>query len=186
MTNKTTTSYLLAGIRKEKGYNQKQVANHLGIQQSAYSRREINPTSFTVLEMQKIIDFLNLTFDEQQLIFEWGTFALSNQEKLKRIQRDPEKWRRILEATCGFIERILIENEKYMRVQDMFYAIYNSTELAYDLDFQPNDFEQNGRALGFFMPLFEMKLRKADLKSKEFRAVRAKNIQNTMKKILQT
>ena len=178
------TSNRLAALRKDKGFNQKQIALYLGIQQSAYSRREIRPTTFSVLEMQKIVDFLNMDFAEQQYVFEWDNYAINNQKKLVRVQRDPEVWRNLLTLTSSFIEKQLIENEKYMRVLDLFDAVYHATELAYELNFTADDYEKNGRALSFFMPLFEMKMRKADLHSKDYRSVRAKIVHNTLGKLL--
>ena len=133
--------------------------------------------------MKKIIDLLNLSFHEQQTVFKWDEFASNNQKKLERINRDPEQWRILLKNTALFIEKQLIENEKYMRVIDLFDAVYNATELAYELNFTQEDYSKNGRALKFFMPLFEMKLRKADIKSKDFRSMRAKHVHNTMAKI---
>ena len=168
----------------EKGFTQKDVAEHLGIQQSSYSRREIDTDSLTVLEMKKIIDLLNLSFQEQQTVFKWDGFASNNQKKLERINRDPEQWRMLLKNTALFIEKQLIENEKYMRVLDLFDAVYNATELAYELNFTADDYEKNGRALSFFMPLFEMKMKKADLHSKDYRSVRAKIIHKTLGKLI--
>ena len=53
----------LRGKRVEKGYNQTQLANKLGISVSSYCQKEIGRVDFTLTEIQDLMYYLDCDFD---------------------------------------------------------------------------------------------------------------------------
>jgi transcriptional regulator with XRE-family HTH domain len=51
-------------IREEKGLKQIEVANHIGVDKSAYSKIEKGSRALTVEELQKMAQLFNLTTDQ--------------------------------------------------------------------------------------------------------------------------
>jgi transcriptional regulator with XRE-family HTH domain len=54
----------IKNIREEKGLKQIEVANHIGVDKSAYSKIEKGLRSLTVEELQKIAQLFNMTTDQ--------------------------------------------------------------------------------------------------------------------------
>jgi transcriptional regulator with XRE-family HTH domain len=54
----------IKAIREEKGFKQIEVANHINIDKSAYSKVEKGLRSLTVEELQKMAHFFNMTTDQ--------------------------------------------------------------------------------------------------------------------------
>jgi len=67
----------LINKRKEKGVTQEEMAIHLGLEQSQYSRRESGTVQITKSEWSKIAKILNVPFEE---IYEPhdGVYVLKN------------------------------------------------------------------------------------------------------------
>jgi DNA-binding XRE family transcriptional regulator len=54
----------LKGKRVEKGFNQTELANKLGISLSSYCQKEIGKVDFTLTEIQDLMYYLNCDFDD--------------------------------------------------------------------------------------------------------------------------
>jgi transcriptional regulator with XRE-family HTH domain len=176
------TLMTLNEIRERKGFTQKQVADRLEINLVTYNRKEKEPTSFSVKQMQIICDYLNISLMDQLKVFEWEGYCSRNQAVVDRAERDSEKWNALLDKCSEMITDFLIREEKYMLLKDAFLAVYNSTEIAYNADLKPEDFVgSQSKALKMFLPFFELGLKKADFKSKNYRDSRAMQIQKELK-----
>ena len=54
----------LKGKRVEKGFNQTELANKLGISLSSYCQKEIGKVDFTLTEIQDLMYYLDCNFDD--------------------------------------------------------------------------------------------------------------------------
>jgi len=54
----------IKAIREERGLKQIEVANHIGVDKSAYSKIEKNTRAVTVEELQKMAHLFNMTTDQ--------------------------------------------------------------------------------------------------------------------------
>ena len=50
--------------RKNKGYTQKEIALMLGIKQNTYSDKELGKSKFTIDEVKKLKEILEVTYDD--------------------------------------------------------------------------------------------------------------------------
>lgn len=54
-------STIIKGIRTLRGYTQEDVAIAIGMTTRTYCKKESNPTSFTIAELQRLSIFLNVS-----------------------------------------------------------------------------------------------------------------------------
>ncbi len=54
----------IKAIREEKGYKQIEVATHIGVDKSAYSKIEKGARALTIEELQKMAQLFNMTTDQ--------------------------------------------------------------------------------------------------------------------------
>lgn len=54
----------LKGLRAEKGYNQTQVAEYIGISITSYCNKENGKEEFTYPEIAKLIELFKVTFED--------------------------------------------------------------------------------------------------------------------------
>lgn len=88
-------------IREEKGLMQKEVAFHIGVDKSTYSKIEKGTRELTVAELQKIGDLFHLSMDqlmkfEDQLPIEVSIEDKDSAEQLRLIQQLDEEDRAIV------------------------------------------------------------------------------------------
>ena len=91
----------IKSIREEKGFKQIEVASHIGVDKSGYSKIEKGTRNLTIEELQKMGDLFNMTTD-QIIYFEGGVpteviFEDKNvSEQMKLIQQLEEDDKRII------------------------------------------------------------------------------------------
>lgn len=91
----------IRAIREEKGFKQIEVANHIGVDKSGYSKIEKGTRNLTVEELQKMGDLFNMTTDQiihfdggipKEVVFEDKNIS----EQMKLIQQLEEDDRAII------------------------------------------------------------------------------------------
>jgi len=101
-------------IREERGFKQIEVANHIGVGKSAYSKIEKGFRSITVEELQKMAILFSLTID--QIVSFEGDIPepvtledKSSNEQMRLIQQLDEKHQKII---MNLIE-IMLSQQKF-------------------------------------------------------------------------
>lgn len=91
----------IKAIREEKGLKQIEVADHIGVDKSAYSKIEKRLRAFTVDELQKIAQLFNMTTDQiinyggkmpKEVVIEDKTAV----EQIRLIQQLDEEYRQTI------------------------------------------------------------------------------------------